>query len=181
MTMSRFNLRICLATILVIAGLLLAACGGAAAPTSTQPLTPAQAPVAGANVTTESGTVAPEIEGTWLLTVTIQGSPPFPSLVSYARGGALMVTDSGPGPAAGNVYQGTWTKTGLDAFAFTFLGFQYNANGSLTNYVRGRDTLQIETGGLAYNGVTTIEILDTAQKVIETSNGTTHATRVNAQ
>ncbi len=134
------------------------------------------------SATTESGAVAPEIEGTWLLAVTIQdGSPPFPSLVSYARGGTLVATDSGPGPAAGNVYQGTWTKTGPDEFAFTFLGFQYNASGSLTNYIRGRETLRLEPGGLAYNGVTTIETLDTAQKVLATLSGTTHATRVNAQ
>lgn len=180
MTMSRFNLRICASTILVIAGLLLAACGGTAAPVPTQPPAPTQAPVAGANATTESSAVAPEIEGTWLLTGTMQGST-IRSLVSYARGGALMVTDSGPGPAAGNVYQGTWTKTGPDEFAFTFLGFQYSANGNLTNYIRGRETLRLEPGGLAYNGVTTIEILDAVQKVIETLSGTTHATRVNAQ
>ena len=66
-------------------------------------------------------------------------------------------------------------------FALTFVGFQYNANGSLTNYIRGRETLRLEPGGLAYNGVTTIETLDTAQKVIATYSGTTRGTRVNAQ
>ena len=76
------------------------------------------------SVTAESGAVAPELEGTWLVTVTIQdGPPPFPSLVSYARGGALIVTDSSEVPGSGNVYQGTWTKTGPHEFTFTFLGF----------------------------------------------------------
>ncbi len=133
------------------------------------------------SATTESGAVAPELEGTWLVTVTLQdGTPPFPSLISYARGGALMVTDTGPGPAAGNVYQGTWTKTGPQEFTFTFLGFQYDSRGALSNYVRGHETLQLESGGNAYNGVGTVEILGTDQEVSSTVGATTHATRVNA-
>ncbi len=133
------------------------------------------------SATAESGAVAPELEGTWLVTVTIQdGPPPFPSLVSYARGGALIVTDSSGVPSSGNVYQGTWTKTGPHEFTFTFLGFLYDANG-LTNYIRGHDTIQLEPNGSAYNGVTLVDIFDTAWNHIATSNGTTHATRVNAQ
>jgi hypothetical protein len=63
------------------------------------------------SVTADNGTAAPELEGTWLVAVTIlDGPPPFPSLVSYARGGALMVTDSSVSPALGNVYQGAWTR-----------------------------------------------------------------------
>jgi hypothetical protein len=133
------------------------------------------------SATAESGAVAPELEGTWLVTVTIQdGPPPFPSLVSYARGGALIVTDSSGVPGSGNVYQGTWTKTGPHEFTFTFLGFLYDANG-LTNYIRGHDTIRLERNGSAYNGVTNVDIFDTAWNHIATSNGTTHATRVNAQ
>ena len=77
--------------------------------------------------------------------------------------------------------QGTWTKTGPHEFAFTFLGFQHDANGIFTNYLRGRETLRLEPGGNAYNGVTTIDVLDTAQNVISTASATTHGTRVNAQ
>ncbi len=133
------------------------------------------------SATAESGAVAPELEGTWLVTVTIQdGPPPFPSLVSYARGGALIITDSSGVPGVGNVYQGTWTKTGPHEFAFTCLGFLYDANG-LTNYIRGHDTIRLELDGNAYYGVTNVDIFDTAWNRIAISNGTTHATRVNAQ
>jgi hypothetical protein len=134
------------------------------------------------SISAESAAVAPEIEGTWLATVTIpDGPPPFPSLLTYAAGGALIATDSSVPPANGNVYQGTWTKTGPHKFAFTFLGFQYDANGVLTNYFRARETLQIERGGNAYSGVTTIEILDLSLNVIATSSSTTHAVRLTAQ
>ncbi len=132
------------------------------------------------SVTADNGTVAPEIEGTWLATVTIPGGPPFPSLVTYARGGALTVTDGSVSPASGNVYQGTWARTGAKAFAFTFLGLQYDANGVLANYIRASETLRLEPGGDAYNGTTKIEILDLDQNVIATDSSTTHATRVAA-
>jgi hypothetical protein len=137
------------------------------------------------SATADSSAVAPELEGTWLATVTLQeGPPPLPSpfaaLVSYARGGVLIVTDSSGVPAAGNVYQGTWTKTGPHEFTFTFLGFQYDANG-FTNYIRDHETIRLEPNGSAYNGVMNIDILDTAQNIIVTFTGTSHATRVNAQ
>ena len=81
----------------------------------------------------------------------------------------------------GNLYQGTWTKTGPHEFAFTFLGFQYDDKGVFVNYLRGREKLRLERGGNAYNGVTLIEVLDLDQNVIATATSTTHATRVNAQ
>ena len=78
-----------------------------------------------------AGSVAPELEGTWLVTVTIpDGPPPFASLATYARGGALTISDSSLSPALGNVYQGTWVRTGAREFGFTFLGFQYDAQGT---------------------------------------------------
>jgi hypothetical protein len=132
--------------------------------------------------TIQAAEVSSEIEGTWLATVTIpDGPPPFPSLVTYARGGALIATDGSVAPALGNVYQGTWTKTGPHQFAFTFMGFQYDAAGVLTNYIRAHETLQLERSGNIYNGVTSLEFLDTNMNVIATASSTTHAVRIDAQ
>jgi len=134
------------------------------------------------SATGEGGAVAPEIEGTWLATITVpDGPPPFPSIMTYARGGALTATDSSGAPALGNVYQGTWTRTGSHKFAFTVLGFQYDANGVFAGYFRVRETIRLQPDGKAYDGVATIEILDTEQNVLYTGSTTSHATRVNAQ
>ncbi len=120
--------------------------------------------------TIHAAEVSPEIEGSWLAMITVPDGPlPFPSLVTFASGGALIVTDSSVPPALGNVYQGAWTKTGPHQFAFTFLGFQYDSAGVLTGYVRAHETIQLEPGGNVYNGVTSIEILDINQNVIENS------------
>ena len=130
---------------------------------------------------TLAGGVSPEIEGTWLATVTIpDGPPPFPSLVTYARGGALTVTDGSVPPALGNLYQGVWTKTGPHQFAFSFLGFQYDGAGVLADYIRAHETVQLEPGGNSYNGVTLLEFLDTNLNVIATASSTTHAVRIDA-
>jgi len=126
--------------------------------------------------------VSPEIEGTWLVMVTTpDGLPPFPSLVTYASGGALTVTDSSVSPALGNVYQGTWAKIGPHKYAFTFLGFIYDEAGVFTSYFRGHETVQVEPGGNAYNGVSTGEILDVDMNVIATMSSTTHATRISVK
>jgi hypothetical protein len=135
-----------------------------------------------ANANIMESAVAPEIEGTWLVTVTIpDGPPPFPALVSYARGGVLTTTDGGTAPALGHVYQGTWARTGSREFAFTFLGLQYDAQGVFTNYFRVRETVRLSRNGNAYNGEATFEVLDTAMNVIATGSLTTHATRVLAR
>jgi len=132
--------------------------------------------------TNNAADVSPEIEGTWLATITVSpGPPPFPSLVTYARGGALIVTDSSVPPALGNVYQGTWTKTGPHEFDFTFVGFLYDEAGVLSNYIRAHEKVQLEPGGNAYNGVTSIEILDIEMNVIATSSSISHATRIDAK
>jgi hypothetical protein len=132
--------------------------------------------------TIQPAEASPEIEGTWLATITVpDGPPPFPSLVTYDRGGGFVATDSSVSPALGNVYHGAWTKTGPHQYTFTFLGFQYDTAGLLTGYVRAHETLQLEPGGNVYNGVTSIEILDIDQNVIVTLSSTSHATRLNAQ
>ena len=130
----------------------------------------------------QGGAVAPRIEGSWLVTVTIPGGPPpFRAIETYSAGGALVVTDGATPPAVGHVYQGTWARTGGNQFAFTFLGLQYDAAGVFSNFIRVRITLTFEPGGNAYNGVGTVEGLDPDQNVIFSADLTTHGTRINAQ
>jgi len=124
---------------------------------------------------------SPEIEGTWLATITFPDGTTFPSLVTYAGGGALIVTDSSVPPALGNVYQGAWTKTGPHEFAFTFVGFQYDETGALIGYIRAHENLQLDPGEDVYTGETAIEILDLDMNVIATDSSTSYATRIDAE
>ena len=124
--------------------------------------------------------VAPEIEGTWLGLIDNGSDLPFPSLITYARGGALIVTDGGTRPALGNLYQGTWTKTGPHEYTFTFMGFMYDETGALAGYFKTHETVQVDPDGNVYNGVTEGQIFDVDMTLIAEFSGTTHATRIPA-
>jgi hypothetical protein len=125
---------------------------------------------------------ASQVEGTWLTTVTIENGPlPFPTLLTFGSGGALIVTDSGVPPAQGNVYQGTWVRTGGNEIAFSFLGMQYT-NGVLSGYIRVHETIRGEGAADAYASVgSTIEGLDVNMNVVFTARASTHGIRLRAR
>lgn len=71
--------------------------------------------------------VAPQIEGTWLLTVTTPpeaGRPPFKVLASFARGGVF--TASAESDQATPPQNGTWKMVGPNQYASTALSFGPN-------------------------------------------------------
>jgi hypothetical protein len=131
----------------------------------------------------QGGAVAPQIEGSWLATVNSPDIPdPFPALLTFGAGGALLVSDSSFSPANGNVYQGTWIRKGGREIAFSFLGFQFDDEGKLAGYIRVHETIRLDQSGNTYNTVVgTLEFLDVNQTVVVGPLGvTTHGTRINA-
>jgi hypothetical protein len=128
----------------------------------------------------------PQIEGTWLITVTQPqpgGPVHFPSLGTFSAGGGLVVTEGLTPPALGHVYQGTWARTGNREVTFTFLGFQFDAAGVLASYIRVHEILRFERSGNAYNStLSTVEILDLNLNVVAGPFvSTTHGVRINAR
>lgn len=72
---------------------------------------------------------APQIEGTWLLTVTTPpqaNRPPFEVLISFAGGGVFLASaesDQGTPPQ-----QGAWAKTSANEYTSTALAFGHGPN-----------------------------------------------------
>jgi hypothetical protein len=118
---------------------------------------------------------APQIEGSWQVTVSPTDLPPFPSLLTYAAGGGLTGVDG-----VSNVH-GTWAGKGGNTFVFTFVELLFDSTGAFTGSVRIRETFTLEPGGAAYNGVWTGEVLDPDGNVVVPIGGTTHGTRINAE
>ena len=82
--------------------------------------------------------VAPQIEGTWLLTVTTPpeaGRPPFKVLASFARGGVF--TASAESDQATPPQSGTWKMVGPNEYASTALSFGPNPNNLFTIKIKG--------------------------------------------
>lgn len=128
----------------------------------------------------------PQIEGTWLVTVTQPlpgGSRHFPGLLTFGAGGSLVGTEGLTPPSLGNVQHGTWARTGNREVTFTFLAFQFDAAGVLTGYLRVHEILRFERSGNAYNStLSTVEILDPNLNVVAGPFvSTTHGVRINAQ
>ena len=92
-----------------------------------------------------------------------------------------MVTDSGVPPGQGNVYQGSWVRTGGNEVTFTFLGFQFDAAGALSGYIRAHETIRGEASGDAYSSVNSrVEMLDRNMNVLFSGSASTHAVRIPA-
>ena len=92
----------------------------------------------------DTGAKAPQIEGTWLLTVTTPpeaGRPPFEVLISFASGGVFLASaesDQGTPPQ-----NGVWAKTGGNEYTSTALAFGHGPNpGDLFTFkIKSRFTL----------------------------------------
>jgi hypothetical protein len=72
---------------------------------------------------------APQIEGTWLLTVTTPPAaqrPPFKVLVSFARGGVFTTSAESDGTTPPQ--NGTWQMVGPNEYASTALAFVHTPN-----------------------------------------------------
>jgi hypothetical protein len=123
----------------------------------------------------QGGAVAPQIEGSWQITVSPTDLPPFPSLLTYAAGGGLTGVDG-----VSNIH-GTWARKGGHTFVFTFMELLFDSTGAFTGSVRIQEKSTLEPGGAAYNGVWTGEVLDPNGNVVVPIGGTTHATRINAE
>jgi hypothetical protein len=118
---------------------------------------------------------APQLEGSWQITVSPTDLPSFPSLLTYAAGGGLSGVDG-----VSNIH-GTWARKVGKTFVFTFVELLFDSTGVFTGSVRIRETFTLEPGGAEYNGVWTGEVLDSDGNVVVPIGGTTHATRINPE
>lgn len=106
----------------------------------------------------QTGTiVAPQIEGTWLLTVTPpleSGQPPFQVLVSFGRGGVFLASAE-TGMHGLPAQYGSWMKSGSAGYITTAMAFGNGPGGELLTFkvkslftLLGEDVLE-GTGSLA--------------------------------
>jgi hypothetical protein len=66
------------------------------------------------------GETAPDLEGSWEVTVMPDGGDPIVDFATFTRGGGIINSDPDPNLSTGI---GTWVKTGGDQFAGTFRSF----------------------------------------------------------
>lgn len=132
----------------------------------------------------QGGGNAPRIEGSWLITVTLDGGgfPPFPALVTYAGGGALVAVDAGGPPSVNTSSHGTWVRKGDHKFAWTFLQFFFDPiTEAFAGYFRVHSVDTLDKDSQVLNSRVTVDVLDPAGNVVGSFGGTTHGTRISAE
>jgi hypothetical protein len=126
------------------------------------------------------GAVAPELEGTWRVTVTPDGpNPAFSALHTFASGGVML--ESNQSDQSSQVKQtpghGVWERKGPHTFGFTFEKFAFDSSGVFIGKLRIRETLQLSSKN-SYTGQATGDVFDPNGNLLLSFCARTQATRM---
>jgi hypothetical protein len=111
------------------------------------------------------------VVGTWDVTVTPDGGPTFPALLTFARGGGLTETES-DAPGTG---LGAWKRTSGNQFAVAFKTFIFTPAGDPQGWVVVRSVVTLDNGTLS--GPFKFDVFDTSGNKVQSGSGTATATR----
>jgi hypothetical protein len=110
------------------------------------------------------------VVGTWDVTVTPDGGPTFPALLTFHRGGGLTETES-DAPGTG---LGAWRRTGGKTFAIAFKTFAFTPAGAPQGWVVVRSVVTLDNGKLS--GPFKFDVFDPAGNKVQSGSGTASAT-----
>ncbi len=94
------------------------------------------------------GASAPQLEGSWEITVTPDGGDPIVDLATFTSGGGIINSDPDPNLSTGH---GTWVRTGGHEFGVTFVHFLSN-QGTALGTVKVRAVIQLDGSTNTFSG-----------------------------
>jgi hypothetical protein len=116
---------------------------------------------------------APQLEGSWEITVMPTGGDPIVDIATFTKGGGLINIDPDPNLSTGI---GTWVRTGGNQFAGTFIHFLSDGGTPLgTLKVRAEVTLDPQTDTFSGPFRTDVVI---GGNVVQSICGTVQAKRI---
>ena len=125
---------------------------------------------------TPGGSSAPELEGSWEVTVMPTGGDPVVDIATFTKDGGLISIDPDPNVSTGI---GTWVRTGGNQYAVTFVHFLSDAGAPLgTLKVRAEITLDSHTDTFSGPFRTDVVI---GGNVVQSICGTVQARRINVE
>jgi hypothetical protein len=125
---------------------------------------------------TPGGSSAPDLEGSWKITVMPTGGDPIVDFCTFTKGGGLINIDPDPNLSTGI---GTWVRTGGHQFAATFVHFLSDGGAPLgTLKVRAEVTLDSQTD--TFSGPFRTDII-IGGDVVQSICGTVQGERVSAE
>ena len=123
-----------------------------------------------------------QLEGTWMLTVRIDGPPPpgvppvLPAMNTFLPGGALFET--GAGSSARGPGHGQWVRTGDREFAATFAFFRFDQAGKPLGAQRVTRAIRLNEGLDELRAEARFEVADLQGTVTARGRATETGTRL---
>jgi len=125
---------------------------------------------------TPGGSSAPELEGSWEVTVMPTGGDPVVDIATFTKDGGLIGIDPDPNVSTGI---GTWVRTGGNRYAVTFVHFLSDAGAPVgTLKVRSEGTLDPHTD--TFSGPFRTDVI-IGGNVVQSICGTVHARRISVE
>lgn len=122
---------------------------------------------------------APGLEGTWEVEVTTASGRVFSSLITFTKGGVMLMTENGGTPAEFNLAQGTWVKSGDHVYNFKFRRFHFDGAGNFLFTLQVRGYVELVEGFQEYHGEGISDlILPDGTVIPEVSSTVTHGARL---
>jgi hypothetical protein len=122
------------------------------------------------------GASAPQLEGSWEVTVMPNGGDPVVDLATFTEGGGIIATDPDPNVSTG---LGTWVKTGGHEFAVTFVHF-LSEGGAPLGTLKVRSVIQLDRHSDTFSGPFRTDVI-IGGNVVQSICGTVHAKRINVE
>lgn len=95
------------------------------------------------------GSSAPQLEGSWEVTITPDSGPSFISLATFSPGGGMVVVNPNQNTSTGH---GNWVKTGGKNFAVTFVYILRDPAGNDIGTVKVRAAVHFDPQADTFSG-----------------------------
>ena len=119
--------------------------------------------------------------GTWKVTVSPDGIPPFRAYnVFMADGNSLEFDNSNP-PGAQSIAVGPWAKTGINTYSFVEVNQLYDDKGNYQGELRVSATITLEPPGNTFTSKFQFTVLDPSDMPVFQGGGSAKGVRVTAQ
>lgn len=128
------------------------------------------------NVST-GGQSAPQLEGSWEITVMPNGGNPIVDIATFSGGGGLVNSDPDPKLSTGH---GAWVRTGRRKFAITFVHFLSDPQGNPLGTVKVRAEVLLDHHTDTFSGPFRTDVF-IGGNLVQSFCGTVQAKRINVE
>jgi hypothetical protein len=116
--------------------------------------------------------------GTWLLTATLAGTPPYAVVLVVNNSGTIINTNARNHLNMVDAQYGSWVAQANGGIAYITIGFRYDAKGNPAGTREAHGTLSVNADGNTATLSVTVYTKDVSGKVLATAAGTATGTRV---